>query len=642
MRSRHLSTKHAAAALAGVLAALGTVQATKAQEPTTAGTWFAPYVDATLPPMYQVQNPAEDPAHQTVFGFIVASRQSPCTPSWGDYYSLAEAAGPPLSIAEVIAAMQAEGEQPIISFGGEANTPLEDACTNVSALEAAYSQVVSTYNDYVVDFDIEGAAQSDTAGLDRQAQALRELQGSLAAQGKELSVWLTLPVATTGLLPVAANVVSTMLGAGVKLAGVNLMTMYFWPAPGDGAPMLTAVTSALQASEPQLAQIFETHGINLDTAGVWAHMGATVQIGQEGVPDEAFTVADAQGLVNFAGQVGLGRVSMWSINQDTPCGSASDPTIGGYSNYCSGVQQEPLAFDSTFSALGALASSTHLIGGAGTPWPVPGSSTTSSPTLPATTTTAPTVAPTTTTDPGTSSTVTTASGVTTSGASTSSTTLPAAPNGPYAPWSADFAYPAGSRVSYQGLVYQAKWWSQGQAPTTNVAHPWDTPWEVVGTAPASDEPQSGPSEWSPTIGYPTGSLVSYSGAVYQAKWWNMGSPPTANPADPWAAPWRLVSGPALQPSAPAGPPSTTTTSATTTTLPAPPTTLPVPPTTQSADYSPWSPNVAYPAGSRVSYLGLVYQAKWWSQGQAPTTAVAHPWDTPWELVGTSEPTGTSN
>ena len=35
-------------------------------------TWFAPYVDVTLPPTYQFQNASANPAQQTVLGFVVA------------------------------------------------------------------------------------------------------------------------------------------------------------------------------------------------------------------------------------------------------------------------------------------------------------------------------------------------------------------------------------------------------------------------------------------------------------------------------------------------------------------------------------------------------------------------------------------
>ena len=54
-------------------------------------------------------------------------------------------------------------------------------------------------------------------------------------------------------------------------------------------------------------------------------------------------MADAQGLVGFASRDHLGRVSMWSLNRDSQCGS-SFPEIGLLSNTCSGTAQSGLQF----------------------------------------------------------------------------------------------------------------------------------------------------------------------------------------------------------------------------------------------------------------------------------------------------------
>jgi chitinase len=41
-------------------------------------------------------------------------------------------------------------------------------------------------------------------------------------------------------------------------------------------------------------------------------------IGQNDIQGERFTVTDAQGLLSFASHAHLGRVSLWSLNRDTP------------------------------------------------------------------------------------------------------------------------------------------------------------------------------------------------------------------------------------------------------------------------------------------------------------------------------------
>lgn len=44
----------------------------------------------------------------------------------------------------------------------------------------------------------------------------------------------------------------------------------------------------------------------------------------------------------------------------------------------------------------------------------------------------------------------------------------------------NLSYPAGAEVSFNGNIYQAKWWANpGQSPADAVKNPWDTPWEMI-------------------------------------------------------------------------------------------------------------------------------------------------------------------
>ena len=49
-------------------------------------------------------------------------------------------------------------------------------------------------------------------------------------------------------------------------------------------------------------------------------------------------------------------------------------------------------------------------------------------------------------------------------------------------------YPEGYKVVRRGQVYQAKWYTKGQDPSTTVANPWDTPWTLVGPVRPGDKP----------------------------------------------------------------------------------------------------------------------------------------------------------
>jgi chitinase len=66
----------------------------------------------------------------------------------------------------------------------------------------------------------------------------------------------------------------------------------------------------------------------------------TVLIGVNDVPDEVFTLADADALVRFARAHLLGRLSMWSVGRDHGCAQPGDNS----SDVCSGIRQAPYAF----------------------------------------------------------------------------------------------------------------------------------------------------------------------------------------------------------------------------------------------------------------------------------------------------------
>ncbi|KUE79398.1 chitinase [Aeromonas schubertii] len=61
------------------------------------------------------------------------------------------------------------------------------------------------------------------------------------------------------------------------------------------------------------------------------------------------------------------------------------------------------------------------------------------------------------------------------------------------------SYGGGSQVSYNGQIYEAKWWvNPGQSPGMEVANEWDSPWSLVGeggaTPPDGGEPVAPPTQ----------------------------------------------------------------------------------------------------------------------------------------------------
>jgi chitinase len=451
-------------------------------------TWFAPYVDTTLTPTYQFQSTSADPARQSVLGFVVAASSSACTPSWGGAYTLA-AADQTLAMSARIAQLQQEGAQAIVSFGGQANTSLDVACSTPAALTSAYQSVISAYHLTTIDLDIEGAALNNPAADDRRAQAIASLEKS----DPKLQVWLTLPVETNGLQDNALSVISSMLRNHVSLAGVNVMTMDFSSPPGAGSTMAQSAEQALKATSGQLASLYPQYGIHLSPQQIWQRLGATVMIGQNDIQGENFTVGDASTLVGFANANHLGRISLWSINRDSQCG-ASFPETGVLSNTCSGTAQSSLQFSQIF---GQLQGSAVVSPSAGKVQPAVAD------------------------------------------------TNPA--DAPYPQWSASTNYPLGYKVVEDGEIYQAKWYNSADDPSAQVQTAGETPWELIGPVVSGDHglsitklPAGSEPAWSLGTAYQADQKVLFNGLPYQAKWSNQGVSPATQSIDASGSPWKAL------------------------------------------------------------------------------------------------------
>lgn len=97
-------------------------------------------------------------------------------------------------------------------------------------------------------------------------------------------------------------------------------------------------------------------------------------------------------------------------------------------------------------------------------------------------------------------------------------------------------YNGGDKVSYNGKIYQAKWWTQGVAPDGSE---WGV-WKLIGndsgsgeitTPPVTTAPGDVPA-YIPGNTYVKGDKVMYNGKVYTCKWWTNAAPGPNN--DAWA------------------------------------------------------------------------------------------------------------
>lgn len=477
----------------------GTIYAVKqwrANQPTVSNKpWFAGYVDVTATPTFAFEQMGSTSNRDAVLSFIVSLPSDACTPSWGGAYTLSQASGS-LDLDRRIARLQQQGGSVAISFGGLNNQELAVNCADPSKLFNTYQSVVNRYNINTIDLDLEGAGLANANAGSRRAAAIAQLQSQRRAEGKQLAVWVTLPVTPQGLDQNDTNAVSQLLAHHVDLAGVNIMTMDYGSSLVKGETMISASESALTQTERQLGILYQLAGVHLNDATLWLKMGATPMIGQNDTTNEVFTLADATALNQFAHSHKLGRMSMWSANRDLACGSNYVYTQI-VSDACSGVQQNAHNFVNLLGAGfdGSIFLSAGLVTAAD-----PTSKTAQQPDNPATS--------------------------------------------PYQIWSPTGAYLQGTKVVWHHNVYQAKWWTQDDIPDNPVLQAWQTPWQLIGPVLPGEKPIPQPTlpagtypDWSGSVVYNTGQRVLFNGVPYQAKWWNMGASPAAASSNPNSSPW---------------------------------------------------------------------------------------------------------
>jgi Cellulose binding domain len=305
---------------------------------TSADAAFSPYVDTSLWPSYDTVAASRAGGSRNYnLAFITAG--SGCTPEWGGVSTLASTPDP-----GEISELRAAGGDVRVSFGGASGTELAESCTSVSSLAAAYQQVISGYGLTKIDFDVEGAAADDTAGITRRDQAIAQLQATAKAQGRTLEVSFTLPVLPSGLVQSGTDLLQDAKANGVDISAVNIMAMDYGDsaAPNPSGQMGTYAIDAATATEAQLKSIF-----GWTDAQAWSHVAVTPMIGVNDTSDEVFTVANATQLAQFAATKHLAWLSMWSAARDQECS-------GGAQTYaspsCSSLVQSPYDFA---KALGA-------------------------------------------------------------------------------------------------------------------------------------------------------------------------------------------------------------------------------------------------------------------------------------------------
>ncbi|MFZ3570379.1 chitinase [Streptomyces sp. BH097] len=298
-------------------------------EVTDAGAAFAPYVDTSLQPKFDLVGSSKATGVKE-YNLAFITSGGDCAPKWGGVTDVGSD-----EVAAQIGDLRSAGGDVRVSFGGASGTELAQACSSAGDLAAAYQKVIDQFDLTKVDFDIEGGALPDTAANTKRAEAIAKLQKDNAG----LNVSVTLPVMPEGLTQDGVNFLKNAKDNGASPDLVNIMAMDYGASySGDMGDYAEQAATATQAQVKS--------ALGLSDADAWKAVAITPMIGVNDVSSEVFKVEDATQLVSFAKEKGLGGLSMWSATRDKACeGGASDsaqPT-------CSSIEQEADAFQKAFA-----------------------------------------------------------------------------------------------------------------------------------------------------------------------------------------------------------------------------------------------------------------------------------------------------
>ncbi|HLT11080.1 MAG TPA: glycosyl hydrolase family 18 protein, partial [Micromonosporaceae bacterium] len=164
--------------------------------------------------------------------------------------------------------------------------------------------------------------------------------------------------------------------------------------------------------------------------------------------------------------------------------------------------------------------------------------------------------------------------------------------------------PSNFTITFGGQTYAltADHARGGVPPTGTTSSPGTT----SGPGTTSTSPGCAAPAWSASTVYVRDDLVSYNGRTWRARWWTQGEPPSTGGSGVWED--RGPCGPTITETPTTTPTTTSTTTTPPITTPPTTTTPTVTPTTPGT-YPAWVAGRAYAVGDRVSYGGANYQCR---------------------------------
>lgn len=323
-----------------------------------------------------------------------------CTPAWETDAGLDDVSTD-TQIGPIINAVRAAGGDVVVSFGGFNGTKLGQTCGTPQATAAAEQTIINKYGLKALDFDLEEPEYENATAINNELGAAQILQ----ANNPGLYESITTAGTASGTGFFGQQLLNNAKTLGYTPDNYSIM-------PFDGG--FSGASSQISALQNFNTLLMNTFGWSSATA--YAHEGISSMNGRTDSA-EFFAQSDFQTVLNFVESNHLTRYTFWSVNRDRQCNPPDNN--GSLSGTCSSVPQSDWDFTKIIVQFAGVA-------------PPPPPTPTPSPSTPT---------PTPTSTPG--------SGGTCAGV---------------AQWNSTTAYVGGSKVTFNGSLWQAKWWSEADVP----------------------------------------------------------------------------------------------------------------------------------------------------------------------------------
>ena len=334
MKAHDLTTARSACCLAAALGGILLASFAKPASASETAPVFSPYLAVDSAKAPELTADAAGRQHLKAVTLAFLGRAGKCKVGWRGLHKALPydlMADGKTTVLDRVEALQKQGVEIILSFGGWMGADPAGQCDDPAALQAVYQQVLDRYHVKSLDFDVEGPYVMDLAAHKQRNQALLALKRA----NPDLTISFTLPVRPHGIPKGnGLEVLQSAAELGYSPEIVSLMTMDYFVDPGSST-LYRLTERAMDNAARQIKDL-----------GLSSKLGVIPMIGQNDNRSETFTLDDARNLMRYVrGHPDIVRTSLWSLERDNGGCAGNEKAT----DTCSGVAQDDSAFSQTLS-----------------------------------------------------------------------------------------------------------------------------------------------------------------------------------------------------------------------------------------------------------------------------------------------------